>query len=118
VLLVAAMAWLSALGLWVSFLTLPPAFADPPDGSEFEGFKNWLGQGGAIPLVWAAILVVAIYPAKYLAIKYQRSFFLAWLTYSGLIVVSLPYIWFLVVMDWRPYLPANRSAHKEYCVLT
>jgi hypothetical protein len=93
------MASLLTLGLWVSFSTLPPVFGDPP--ADFGKYGNWIGQGGAIPFVWAAILVVAIYPAKYIVIKNQRSVLLAWLTYSGLIAISLPCIWFLVVMDWR-----------------
>jgi hypothetical protein len=107
-LLVVGMTSLLALGLWVSFSTLPPVFGGPP--ARFGKYGNWIGQGGAIPFVWAAILVVAIYPAKYFVIKNQRSVLLACLTYCGLIALSLPYMWFLVVMDWR-----NRHVYPIAC---
>ena len=85
-------------GLVVSFTQLPPIYDRP--GPPFSNSTNWLGQGQWFILAYAASLFLFIYLVKWCLVRCCRSKPVAAYWYAVLVAASLPYIWFLLEIDW------------------
>jgi hypothetical protein len=98
---VVGLAACAAAGITFAVRKLPGLLDPPPDLHEDGGWVTWLGQG--VPAAWtlAFLLLVVIYAAKwgvgYVAPGRQMAVAL----YGLIVACSLPYIWFLVVVDWK-----------------
>jgi hypothetical protein len=105
-----------ALGLSLSVRYLPPINEFPPSGSVREG-QNWVGEGGWAFARNAVLLLVVVYTVKRLVLTRCSTrgvavcFFSLLVMLSLLLVMlSLPYIWFLCEPDWF-----NRFIYRIAC---
>src|SRR5262245_36840466 len=79
-----------------------PAIDSWPLDEEHAFSRNWIGQGMIAGLVYALLLLAGIYSGKYLigrlSVRWVRVY-----CFVLLVIASLPYIWLLVVLDWRNF---------------
>jgi hypothetical protein len=67
--------------------------------------QNWIGQGGWAFARYAVLLVAVAYIVKWFACTCCKRRWTAVHIFSFFIALSLPYIWFLCVIDWfNPFL--------------
>jgi hypothetical protein len=98
----------AVLGLCVSIHCLPPIH-ELPRGSSREG-QNWIGQGGWVIPAYIALLLLAVYGAKRIILTRCVRRWTAVYFYCALVMLSLPYIWFLCEPDWF-----NRNMYRIAC---
>lgn len=96
---------LIAIGIGISFVVLPPPntvpFGSTPDSAPVEyHFINWIGQSGFLAIGYAYLLLAAIYSLKWKLTPWQCGRPIACFWFAVLVAGSLPYLWFLVVVDW------------------
>jgi hypothetical protein len=89
----------AALGLVVSFRCLPAICEMPSLGSGRYG-QNWVGQGGWAFIAYTGFLLLAAYAAKRYLLGRFRTKGNAAGYFSLLVLLSLPYVWFLCDPDW------------------
>jgi hypothetical protein len=93
---------LSLVGYCAAWLFLPSILSDPADFDSAEAriTGNWFGPAGRGSVIsCAAALVFLVYVVKYYVVRYKRELRPS-LYWSFLVFVSLPFIWFFVVIDW------------------
>jgi hypothetical protein len=81
--------------------SLPGIFDPPPDLGEGDPSVTWLGQGVGAAYGLGFLLLVIIYVAKRWIPQFGLSVPAAVCWYCLGVACSLPYIWFLVVLDWQ-----------------
>jgi hypothetical protein len=87
----------ASIGIWLAVAYLPPIEGYP---ERFGPVGNWFGQDGL--LLFVVPLFVGIYTAKRLFLRrLPASRSVMW--YILIVIASLPYIWFFVVVDWYNY---------------
>ncbi len=91
----------AAVGIWLAVAKLPGIFDSPPEIGEGDPSLTWLGQGVGAAYGFGFLLVVIIYAAKRWIPRFALSIPAAVFWYCLGIACSLPYIWFLVVLDWQ-----------------
>jgi hypothetical protein len=75
---------------------------DPADPlrQRHDPYHNWIGQGTGATHANALLLLCVVYVAKFLigrvSVSWVRVYF-----FALLVIASLPFIWLLVVTDWR-----------------
>jgi len=82
---------------WLCAIRYLPAFSGYPQ--SFGAEANWFGQPASSLALYGIPLLLGIYAAKRMLLR-RRGVLRAELWYSLMILASLPYIWFFVVIDW------------------
>jgi hypothetical protein len=91
----------AGVGVWLAVVSLPGILAPPPDLDEDNPSVTWLGQGVAAAYGLGFLLLVLLYTAKRCIVRFAPSVPAALAWYGLAVACSLPYIWFLVVLDWQ-----------------
>jgi hypothetical protein len=91
----------SVLGTWLAIGILPGILEPPVDFREEDPFVTWVGMGTAAAYGFGILLFVGIYAAKRWIVRWASSVAAAIGWYGLAVATSLPYIWFLVVLDWQ-----------------
>jgi hypothetical protein len=82
----------------ISFHQLPMTDSEDRFEQPTDLHNNWLELGGVH--LSGMLLLLAIYAAKfvigYLPVRWMRVYY-----FALLVALSLPYIWFFIVVDWR-----------------
>jgi hypothetical protein len=91
----------SALGIWLAVANLPGITTPPLEIDHGNPTMTWLGQGVGAAYGLGFLLFVIIYAAKPWIPRFASSRWQAVGWYALLVACSLPYIWFLVVLDWQ-----------------
>ena len=95
-----AASWIAvALGLYFSFHYLPPIGEMPPFQPGRQE-QNWIGQGGWAFAGYSFLLLAVAYCAKRVILVNCTRRWAAVYFFSSLIMLSLPYVWFLCEPDW------------------
>jgi hypothetical protein len=89
------------VGAWLAVVSLPGIFDPPLDLDEGNDSITWLGQGAGTAYGFGFFLLVVIYVAKRWIVRCASSLRAAIGWYGLAVACSLPYIWFLVVLDWQ-----------------
>ena len=106
----------AAVGIWLAVTNLPAISAPPPAIGHGDPTVTWGGQGVGAAYGLGFVLLLIIYAAKPWIPRIASSVpeTIAW--YALGVACSLPYIWFLVVLDWQnPFV--FRLACWVYCPL-
>lgn len=93
--------WCFAIGSWLAVVHLPGIFDPPSPMYENDEKLTWLGQGKAAVFALGFLLVAIIYIGKRWITPPAWSVPTAVAWYCLGIACSLPYIWFLLVLDWE-----------------
>jgi hypothetical protein len=106
-----------AIGTWAAVNELPgisDPWPRPRQGKWDLGGKTWFGHGVSAAYGSALLLLVAIYVGKRLITRLALtpSVGMAWYVLG--VLGSLPYIWFLVVLDWQNVMVFRRSCWVYY----
>lgn len=91
----------SAAGTWMAVANLPGIFEPPPELDEGDPTVTWLGQGVAAAFGLCFLLLVVIYAGKRWITLFARSVPEAMCWYCLGVACSLPFIWFMLVLDWQ-----------------
>ena len=94
----------ASLGLSFSIVYLPPMGEMPP---SFENRRdgNWAGQGGLAGAYYSFLLLFIAYCIKRIIPTRCATISFGLYVYSLVILLSLPYIWFLCSSDWfQPHI--------------
>lgn len=91
----------SAIGIWLAIATLPGIVAPPPEIWENGPSSTWVGQGAGGAYGLGFLLLILIYVAKWWILRFASRTLAAFIWYGLAVACSLPYIWFLVVVDWQ-----------------
>src|SRR5262245_37225303 len=87
-------------GLLLAFGSLPPIWERPPWPPTYD-YRTWVGQGPGFAYFWGALLTLLLYCGKAILVRDAGSRAAAVYWFGLLVAASLPWVWFLVVLDWH-----------------